>query len=387
MTAAAFNDVDYYTSTTVERERKAAASKDKSTVSHDDFLKLLITQLTHQDPLKPMEDIDFTAQLAQLQALEEQINLNNSFKAMRIDSQLQAASGMIGLYVTGDDPYGNPAEGLVKTTLVEDSTVYLVLDSGRKIGVSDIRTTQSTVSDSNLLASAASLVGMFVHGVATDGETVAGGIVSKAILDSNGDVALQLYGGKIVPMKNILELRIPTDDEFWYYLPDNIREQAEEARERVDQAVTIKVLVNGKFEQKTGVVREAILEGDSVKLVFHDDTKFTLSDIVSYRPPTDDDLRAAANTYVGKFCEGTDVDGNPVSGIVVASAWPAVTDPMIFTLQDGTRIHLGDTTTLRTATAEELERYAPTPPDGGGDGTGDGDGDGDGDDGTIGDGD
>ncbi len=40
-------------------------------MAKDDFLKLLITQLSHQDPMSPMESQDFAAQLAQFSSLEQ----------------------------------------------------------------------------------------------------------------------------------------------------------------------------------------------------------------------------------------------------------------------------------------------------------------------------
>lgn len=65
----------------------------------EDFLKLLIVQLTHQDPLNPMDDREFIAQAAQFSALEQMQNLNESFstvaKAMSRVERM-AALGLIG---------------------------------------------------------------------------------------------------------------------------------------------------------------------------------------------------------------------------------------------------------------------------------------------------
>lgn len=58
------------------------------------FLRLLVAQLEHQDPVKPMENAEFTAQLAQFSALEQMEAMNANFEALlsnqEANSRMQA---------------------------------------------------------------------------------------------------------------------------------------------------------------------------------------------------------------------------------------------------------------------------------------------------------
>jgi len=59
-----------------------------------DFLKILLTQLTHQDPLKPMDNQEFMAQMAQFASLEQSRQLGDKVDRLL---GLQAATQSVGL--------------------------------------------------------------------------------------------------------------------------------------------------------------------------------------------------------------------------------------------------------------------------------------------------
>lgn len=87
------NTSSYYEAQTQER-------LPKQTLGQEDFLKLITVQLANQDPMKPMEDTAFIAQMAQFTSLEQTSQLNREFAALRASSELSSAGGLIGRQVT-----------------------------------------------------------------------------------------------------------------------------------------------------------------------------------------------------------------------------------------------------------------------------------------------
>ena len=68
----------------------------KNQLDKDDFLKILITQLTHQDPTRPMEDREFIAQMAQFSSLEQMTNMSREFGKLQNVLASSQAINLIG---------------------------------------------------------------------------------------------------------------------------------------------------------------------------------------------------------------------------------------------------------------------------------------------------
>jgi flagellar basal-body rod modification protein FlgD len=79
-----------------------ATGADKA-LNRDDFLKLLVAQLRHQDPLKPQDDTAFVAQLAQFSNLEQTMGINQRLDTLTLQSRGQSNAqvlDMVGKPVT-----------------------------------------------------------------------------------------------------------------------------------------------------------------------------------------------------------------------------------------------------------------------------------------------
>ena len=89
----------------VASRAEPVATKENQAMGKDDFLKLLVAQLKAQDPLKPMEGTEFTAQLAQFSSLEQLQNLNIGLAQISTSQAVMANSqavSYIGKSVTAD---------------------------------------------------------------------------------------------------------------------------------------------------------------------------------------------------------------------------------------------------------------------------------------------
>ena len=69
---------------------KPAAASAPAAVDKNMFMKLLVAQLRHQDPMKPTDGMQFVAELAQFQQLEQTINAGQDIAAIRADLDLLA---------------------------------------------------------------------------------------------------------------------------------------------------------------------------------------------------------------------------------------------------------------------------------------------------------
>jgi flagellar basal-body rod modification protein FlgD len=85
----------------------SAAASPASSLGLEDFMKILLTQLTYQDPLKPMDNQEFMAQMAQFTALEHSQRLNDRVQQLVEEQAALQSVGLIGRTVEITTSAGN----------------------------------------------------------------------------------------------------------------------------------------------------------------------------------------------------------------------------------------------------------------------------------------
>lgn len=123
--------------------------EENTKLGKEDFLKLLVTQLQNQNPLKPMKDREFIAQMSQFSTLEQMSNLNSMFtKFVNSQTGLASYSEMIGKEITWTDSETEATlTGIVDAVTVKDGSYYYVTDD-QQVEVSTVQHVEA-VDDSS----------------------------------------------------------------------------------------------------------------------------------------------------------------------------------------------------------------------------------------------
>lgn len=107
------NSIETYRSLGLAPEAEKVDTSKKE-LGQDEFLKLMTTQMTHQDPNKPMENGDFLAQMAQFSTVEGIGSLNDSFA--EFSSSITSGQGLQAATLVGQSVMVASDEGVLSVT-------------------------------------------------------------------------------------------------------------------------------------------------------------------------------------------------------------------------------------------------------------------------------
>ena len=121
------------------RAATSTGSAPRGDLTQNDFLTLLITQLKNQDPLSPLDNETFVAQLAQFSTVSGISSTNDKLDAL---SQLTASNvrtgalQWIGRSVEGTD---GSAGTVASVSIADDSSLTLTLDTGKTLAAGSVK--------------------------------------------------------------------------------------------------------------------------------------------------------------------------------------------------------------------------------------------------------
>lgn len=111
-------------------------------LDQNDFLKLVVAQMTHQDPMKPTSDTEFIAQMTQFTALEQAKNMQSDIAEMRSQQKMIQAMSLLDREVVVQSNKAGTVEtitGVVKGFDLDGQEPKLIIGNER-FDLSDILT-------------------------------------------------------------------------------------------------------------------------------------------------------------------------------------------------------------------------------------------------------
>lgn len=107
----------------------ASTSSSSTAYKSSDFMQLLLAQLSHQNPLEPMDDSEMMNQFTQLNSLQAIQDIQSSIEQLMQDGQSTYAASLIGRNVRIAKTDGTPVEGVVTGFSIQSGDTYVQVDN------------------------------------------------------------------------------------------------------------------------------------------------------------------------------------------------------------------------------------------------------------------
>jgi len=129
---------------TISSITPSTTSSSSQTLGVQDFLKVLLTQLTYQDPLKPMDNQEFMAQMAQFTSLKQTQEMNDKMTQLITNQAALQSIGLIGRTVDITTATGTTDTGTVTALSLTGATPSMTINSTSGATLTDVSLSQVT---------------------------------------------------------------------------------------------------------------------------------------------------------------------------------------------------------------------------------------------------
>ncbi len=126
------------TATNTQNVADAVNSATSQTLSEQDFLNLLVTQMTSQDPLNPMTNQDMLSQMVQFSTLQGNTAMQSTLAGMQSGQAFSEANSMVGRQVNLlTDSNGDTTQGVVSGVDLSSGTPLIIVN-GQSYGLNQV---------------------------------------------------------------------------------------------------------------------------------------------------------------------------------------------------------------------------------------------------------
>jgi flagellar basal-body rod modification protein FlgD len=109
-----------------------------SSLDTEQFVKIMFTELSKQDPLQPNDSKALLEQLSSLRNIQSSIDLSSKLSSLVAQNELSAASGLIGKTVSGVSDDYERVQGVVQKVIRASDGAVLSLAGGKLIHMSNL---------------------------------------------------------------------------------------------------------------------------------------------------------------------------------------------------------------------------------------------------------
>lgn len=127
---------------TISSVSSSASAMQANPMGMEDFLKILLTQLTYQDPLKPMDNQEFMAQMAQFTSLEQTQQLNEKMSTLITNQAALQSVGLIGRTVDITTSTGASVTGNVTSLSLTGDAPALTVTTASGVTMANVSLSQ-----------------------------------------------------------------------------------------------------------------------------------------------------------------------------------------------------------------------------------------------------
>jgi len=103
----------------------SSSAGDWNSITPDDFLKMLITELQNQDPTNPTDNSQILQQISEIRNIQATSDLTSTLNAVQLEQTFSAGSQLVGKIVQGLADDGSPVSGSVDSVTFKNGAATL----------------------------------------------------------------------------------------------------------------------------------------------------------------------------------------------------------------------------------------------------------------------